>query len=136
MRWNLTADNKVSWPGWCHGSAGYTFLWTALYRFTSDEKYLSIAEKTAKHFMTGGHEGGVCNLCCGAAGECYALLSLYNVTQNEFYFMEAKQLAKKLLPQVYSGQMRNNSLYKGDIGIGVLLTELNHPQFARMPLFE
>jgi serine/threonine-protein kinase len=136
MRWNLTADNKVSWPGWCHGSAGYTFLWTALYRFTSDEKYIMVAEKTAKHFMTGGHEGGVCNLCCGAAGECYALLSLYNATQNEFYFMEAKQLAKKLLPQVYTGQMRNNSLYKGDVGIGVLLTELNHPKFARMPLFE
>ena len=47
-----------------------------------------------------------------------------------------EQLAKKLLPQVYSGQMRNNSLYKGDVGIGVLLTELDHPQFARMPLFE
>ncbi|MEO6720344.1 MAG: lanthionine synthetase LanC family protein [Ferruginibacter sp.] len=136
MRWNLTVDNKVSWPGWCHGSAGYTFLWTAIYRFTNDEKYLFTAEKTAKHFLASDAEGSVCNLCCGGAGECYALLNLYNVTQNAFYLTEAKRLAKKMLPHIYSGQMRNNSLYKGDIGVGVLLTELALPQFARMPLFE
>ena len=136
MRWNLTSDNKVSWPGWCHGSAGYIFLWTALYNFTNDEKYLFTAEKTAKHFLASQKESSVCNLCCGGAGECYALLNLYNVTHNNFYLNEAKQLARKMLPHAYSGQMRNNSLYKGDVGVGVLLTELAYPEFARMPLFE
>ncbi|HRI21235.1 MAG TPA: lanthionine synthetase LanC family protein, partial [Panacibacter sp.] len=136
MRWHLTADNQTSWPGWCHGSAGYTFLWTALYRFTNDERFLVTAEKTAKHFLITDAQATMGSLCCGTAGECYALLNLYNTTQNNFYLAEAKRLAKKMLPHIYAGQMRNHSLYKGDVGIGVLFTELACPQFAKMPLFE
>jgi serine/threonine-protein kinase len=61
---------------------------------------------------------------------------LYNVTGNNFYLLEAKRIAKELMPLVYAGQMRNHSLYKGDIGVGVLFAELANPKFARMPLFE
>ena len=136
MRWELTPANKTSWPGWCHGSAGYIFLWTALYRFSNEERYLFTAEKTAKHLLATSEEGGVCNLCCGAAGTCYALLNLYNVTGNNFYLAEAKRIARELIPLVYTGQMRNNSLYKGDVGVGVLFAELANPKHARMPLFE
>ena len=135
LRWNITAGNAASWTGWCHGSAGYTFLWCAMYTYSKDEKYLELAQKTARHFLT---ETGVTNvsLCCGLSGECYALLRLFNITKNEYYLLEAKNKAKKILHNVYTPDARNNSLYKGDIGAAVLLTELNKPCYARMPLFE
>jgi len=136
VRWEISNTEPVSWTGWCHGSAGYTFLWTALFRYTSDQLYLELAQKTAGHFLDAAPAGMNGSLCCGRAGECYALLSVYNVTQDDFYLNEAKRIAKQMLPHIYSGQMRNHSLYKGNIGAAVLFEELNRPEFARMPLFE
>lgn len=135
LRWPLAFGNEASWPGWCHGSAGYTFLWSELYRFTGDEHYLETAEKTARHFLHIETPSGG-SLCCGLAGECYALLNLYNVTKNEVYLMEAKRLAKGVLQTIYASDSKNNSLYKGDVGAAVLFTELAQPEHARMPLFE
>ncbi|WP_026629077.1 protein kinase domain-containing protein [Dyadobacter alkalitolerans] len=136
LRWEISNTEPVSWTGWCHGSAGYTFLWTALFHFTSDEHYLDLATKTANHFLNAAEPGMNGSLCCGRSGECYALLSVYNATKNNFYLTEAKRIAKQMLPHIYSGQMRNHSLYKGNIGAAVLFEELERPEFARMPLFE
>ncbi|SDE88994.1 serine/threonine protein kinase [Dyadobacter soli] len=136
MRWEISNTEPVSWTGWCHGSAGYTFLWTALFHFTSDECYLELAQKTAAYFLNAAQPGMNGSLCCGRSGECYALLSVYNASKNDFYLTEAKRIAKQMLPHVYSGQMRNHSLYKGNIGAAVLFEELDRPEFARMPLFE
>ncbi|SEI53246.1 Serine/threonine protein kinase [Dyadobacter sp. SG02] len=136
VRWEISNTEPVSWTGWCHGSAGYTFLWTSLFRFTADEHYLELAKKTAGYFLNAAQAGMNGSLCCGRSGECYALLSVYNATKDDFYLNEAKRIAKQMLPHIYSGQMRNHSLYKGNIGAAVLLEELNRPGFARMPLFE
>ncbi|MCF2517617.1 protein kinase domain-containing protein [Dyadobacter sp. CY351] len=136
LRWEISNTEPVSWTGWCHGSAGYTFLWTALFHFTSHEHYLNLATKTANHFLNAAQPGMNGSLCCGRSGECYALLSVYNATKNDFYLTEAKRIAKQMLPHIYSGQMRNHSLYKGNIGAAVLFEELERPEFARMPLFE
>lgn len=136
LRWEISNTEPVSWTGWCHGSAGYTFLWTALFHFTSDDRYLQLAQKTAGHFLNAAPAGMNGSLCCGRAGECYALLSIYNAAKDDFYLTEAKRIAKQMLPHVYSGQMKNHSLYKGNIGAAVLLEELDRPEFARMPLFE
>lgn len=136
LRWEISNTEPVSWTGWCHGSAGYTFLWTALYHFTADDKYLALAKKTAAHFLHAASAGMNSSLCCGRSGECYALLSVFNATGDDFYLLGAKRIAKEMLPHIYSGQMRNHSLYKGNIGAAVLLEELNRPEFARMPLFE
>ncbi len=135
MRWPLTNTDPASWPGWCHGSAGYTFLWCVLYKITGDETYLEAAKLTANHFLATDPFINS-SLCCGMAGECYALLSVFNLTNDEFYLDQARKLANRLLLDAYTTQTRNNSLYKGDIGIAVLLTELKKPQYARMPLFE
>ncbi|OJV13739.1 MAG: hypothetical protein BGO21_20520 [Dyadobacter sp. 50-39] len=136
IRWEISNTEPVSWTGWCHGSAGYTFLWTALFHFTADEHYLELARKTANHFLNNAHGGMNGSLCCGRSGEGYALLSVYNAAKDDFYLAEAKRVAKQMLPHIYSGQMRNHSLYKGNIGAAVLLEELDRPEFARMPLFE
>ena len=136
VRWPLSLTENASWPGWCHGSAGYTFLWSALYRFTGNKTFLQTAEKSVSHFLSANKEGTLANLCCGRSGEAYALLNLYNATQNDFYYKSAKALAKAMLPQAHGNQMRNHSLYKGDIGLGILATEIEFPSFARMPFFE
>ena len=136
IRWEISNTEPVSWTGWCHGSAGYTFLWTSLFQFTSDEHYLELARKTAAHFLNAASASMNGSLCCGKSGECYALLSVYNATKEDFYLSEAKRIAKQMLPHIYSNQMRNHSLYKGNIGAAVLFEDLNRPEFARMPLFE
>jgi serine/threonine-protein kinase len=136
IRWEISNTEPVSWTGWCHGSVGYTFLWTSLFHFTSDERYLELAKKTAGHFLYAASPAMNGSLCCGRSGECYALLSVYNATKEDFYLTEAKRLAKQMLPHIYSGQMKNHSLYKGNIGAAVLFEELDRPEFARMPLFE
>lgn len=136
IRWEISNTEPVSWTGWCHGSAGYTFLWTSLLHFTSDERFLNLAKKTASHFLNAATAGMNGSLCCGRSGECYALLSVYNATKDDFYLTEATRMAKQMLPHIYSGQMKNHSLYKGNIGAAVLFEELNRPEFARMPLFE
>lgn len=76
------------------------------------------------------------NLCCGLSGQAYASLNLYNITGNGNYLKQAKDYAKLILKKMYAHDMRNHSLYKRDIGVGVLLTEINEPKFAKMPLFE
>ncbi|MCE7064068.1 protein kinase domain-containing protein [Dyadobacter sp. CY326] len=145
MRWEISETEQTSWTGWCHGSAGYTFLWTALFHFTFDAHYLDLAKKTAGHILNAQPGAAQPNaaqqvvngsLCCGRSGECYALLSVYNATRDNFYLTEAKRLAKQMLPHIYCVQMKNHSLYKGNIGAAVLFEELDRPEFARMPLFE
>jgi eukaryotic-like serine/threonine-protein kinase len=136
IRWHLTGKDAASWPGWCHGSAGYTFLWTLLYKITREERFMEMAEKTANHFLAIDKNGTNGSLCCGMSGEAYALLSLFKITGNNFYLNEAKALGKRILKNIYGPGMKNNSLYKGDVGAAVLFTELMEPKFALMPLFE
>ena len=135
IRWPLTPQQNNSWPGWCHGSAGYTFLWTTLYKMTGNEKYIETAEKAARHFCadvatTNG------SLCCGLSGEAYALLNLYNTTSSPAWLKHAKQLKDRVQRYIHDPSMRPNSLYKGDIGAGLLIAEIAQPSSARMPLFE
>lgn len=135
ISWSVTCSNPTSWTGWCSGSAGYTFLWSELYAFTRDARYLETAEKTVRHFLS-DTQVSTESLCCGTAGKCYALLNMYRVAGNDLYLQEARQLARRMLKQAYLPENRNNSLYKGDIGLATLFTELRQPRLARMPLFE
>ena len=82
--WHLTANEKVGWPGWCHGSAGFAFLWSLLFKFTNDEFFLDLAEKTARHFLLTDNQNNNASLCCGMTGQAYALLNLFKITENTF----------------------------------------------------
>jgi len=134
-RWPLTPRENTSWPGWCHGSAGYTFLWTTLYKMTGDEKYIATAEKAARHFCS---DAAITNgsLCCGLSGMAYALLNLYNTTSAPVWLKHAGLIKDRVRKYIHHPSMRPNSLYKGDIGAGLLLAEIARPGLARMPLFE
>jgi serine/threonine-protein kinase len=135
MRWPLGHSEPNSWPGWCHGSAGYTFLWTALYKLSGNDKYIEVAEKAALHFRN-DRTGTNGSLCCGLSGQAYALLNLYKITSSPVWLKSAKGLRDRILKNIHDPSMRPNSLYKGDIGAGLLMTEIGRPELARMPLFE
>ncbi len=135
-RWALTNTEAISWPGWCHGSAGYTFLWTLLHQITKDEKFLELAESTTRHFLLTDKNNNNGSLCCGMGGEAYALLNVYKINDKNFYLKEAKALAKKMLLNIGNPAMKNNSLYKGEVGAGVLFSELASAKHSLMPLFE
>lgn len=134
-RWPLGLTEHISWPGWCHGSAGYIFLWTALHRLAGEVKYIDIASMAARHLCadratTNG------SLCCGLSGEAYALLNLYRASGDPVWLKHAQQLGARVQKYIHDPSMRPNSLYKGDIGAGLLIAEIAQPELARMPLFE
>ena len=133
--WPLSTGVQHSWPGWCNGSAGHIFLWVLLYKYFKDDKYLSIAEQLSNELFlqAPGHNG---NLCCGTAGNAYAMLSLYNVTGDKRYLIEVQRLKQVILKNISSPLLYNNSLYKGEVGLGILFCESAIPGLARMPLFE
>ncbi len=136
LRWNITNNGEESWPGWCHGAAGYAFLWMLLYKVTLEKRYLTYAQQSVRYFLENDQEDLNGSLCCGMSGQAYALLSIYRTTQDEYYLKEAKTLARRILRHAYSPVMRNNSLYKGDAGAAVLFAELENPMESGMPLFE
>jgi serine/threonine-protein kinase len=120
-------------PGWCNGSAGFVFLWTAGYDALGDERYLHLAEEAATH--TAEEPLFTADLCCGTAGRAYALLNVYRHTGAQQWLSAARRMANHAA--VYTGeQQRTNSLWKGELGVAVLVADLESPEQARMPFFE
>jgi len=122
--------------GWCHGSAGYLQLWTLAGRLLGDG-YLELAQGARQHLATsfgrdGNHNG---SLCCGFAGQAYALLAFHRWTGDAPSSALAKRVAELAIGYA-SLSNRPDSLYKGDIGIASLVSDLARPQLAAMPLFE
>jgi eukaryotic-like serine/threonine-protein kinase len=135
LRWTVSGSDKSFLTGWCNGSAGHIFLWSLLYQHFKVEKYLRIAMQAANHIILHA-ENNISNLCCGYAGEAYSFLNLYYLTKEKKYLDEAKKCEQKIMNQISLPPLRSNSLYKGDIGLAVLLSETGKPEFAQMPLFE
>lgn len=124
-----SAENSEIW-GWCNGSAGFVFLWTAAYRAYKDRHYLDLAERTAWNVWES--PAGSSSLCCGTAGQAYALLNCSRYTDDESWLRRALQRASS----AKSVNWRRDSLYKGDLGLAVLAFDIENPQAARMPMFE
>ncbi len=135
IHWPYSITDNTPWHGWCNGSAGHSFLWLLAYQYFRDEKFIRVAEKLSNHYLKPAHDSN-CNLCCGTAGMAYSTLGLYKTTHDKKYLDSVKRLNKMLLKNLTSPQLRNNSLYKGEIGIGVLFCESENPDMAMMPLFE
>lgn len=133
--WPVSTQQPKLWNGWCNGSAGYVFLWTLLYKYTGEGKYLSIAKKCADHFYKTAYTRNA-NLCCGMSGKAYAMLNLYNTTNEKSWLQKAQEIEKMIMQQIGSPALHNNSLYKGEVGVAVLLAEMSEPTLSRMPLFE
>jgi serine/threonine-protein kinase len=120
-------------PGWCNGSAGHVFLFTAAYDAYRDERFLRLAEEVALH--AADEPMYTADLCCGSAGRAYGLLNLYKHTGDTDWLARARRLANHAAG--YTGeQTRANSLWKGELGVAVLIADLESPENAQMPFFE
>ncbi len=139
--WVLPQDGQGAanyMPGWCNGSAGQIFLWTTAHRVFHDEAYLRLAEKAAWHAWES--IDSISNLCCGLAGQAYGLLNLYKHTGESVWLERARELASRAAAwdtNNYAAlKLAPESLYKGEMGVAVLASELSAPQAACMPFFE
>jgi eukaryotic-like serine/threonine-protein kinase len=131
-------------PGWCNGTAGYVHVWVLAHQTFGDERYLQLAERAGQN--TFEEPNSIGGLCCGLAGRAYGLLCLYKYTQEEKWLIRAKQLAERAL--AYDNcflvrldrrsalERRRHSLYKGELGLAVLLADLSSANESSMPFFE
>lgn len=133
--WPRTAGSGLSdrMPGWCNGSAGFVFLWTLAHDLLRNDAYLRLAELAA--WNTWEEPVATGDLCCGSAGRAYSLLNLYRHTGEREWLGRAKMLANHAATTLESSLCRH-ALWKGDLGIAVLIADLESPETAAMPLFE
>jgi len=109
------------------------FLFTLAYRLVGDAEWLQLAELAA--WNTWDAPCDATTLCCGTAGRAYALLNLYKHTGAAEWLSRARQLANHAAANATNGE-RTNALWKGELGIAVLIADLASPENARMPFFE
>jgi hypothetical protein len=123
------------WPGWCHGNAGYIFLWNLAADTYGDPGFAELAERAA--WLVDGTTG-VSSLCCGTAGQAYAALNQYRARGDDRWLSLAVALAERgAAEDALAGDAPTPlSLYKGHVGLALLAAELASPERAAMPLFE
>ena len=138
-RWPLmppagTASDEF-WPGWCHGNAGYVFLWNLAQAAYKEAVFAELAERAAR--LT-DFTRGVTSLCCGAAGQAYAALNQYRSTGEKRWHSLAIRIANRAATNgdLAADATTAFSLYKGHVGLALLAVELECPERAAMPLFE
>jgi serine/threonine-protein kinase len=128
------ADTALS-ASWCNGAAGYVYLWTLAHNQRNEDSFLRLAQKAAWSAYE-GQAAAPGDLCCGLAGRAYALLNLYRHTGETAWLTRARLLADRAVANVRTHALRRDSLYKGDIGVAVLLADLQAPAHATMALYD
>jgi serine/threonine-protein kinase len=133
--WVLRAgDGGSTMPGWCNGSCGHLFLWLAAHRRYGRDEHLELARGAAWDSWDAPESGAT--ICCGHAGRAYALLALHRRTGERIWLERARDLAWRAAREETSPDDYPHSLYKGDLGLTLLLADLERPHEARIPLFE
>lgn len=120
--------------GWCNGASGHLFTWTLAHRLLHDPRWLALAERSAWHEWDQPRHHA--DLCCGTAGRAYALLNLYKHTGATEWLSRARHLANHAASMAVQTSQRTNALWKGELGIAVLISDLTAPEQAAMPFFE
>jgi serine/threonine-protein kinase len=124
--------------GWCNGSAGHIFLWTAAHDVFRDDAYLRLAERAA--WQAWESTASVPNLCCGLAGQAYGLLNFYKHTGESIWLDRARELSFRAAAwdtdRYAAMKLTPESLYKGETGVALLAAEQSAPEAACMPFFE
>jgi serine/threonine-protein kinase len=119
--------------GWCHGPAGYAHLWSAAASVLGDAAHADRALQAAE--ASWANRERVATLCCGLAGQAYAMLVAYRVSGEARWRDRAQTLAAAATRAVGTRWCLPNSLWKGDVGVALVVSELERPGRACMPLF-
>lgn len=118
---------------WCNGAAGLVGLWLLASRII-DDSFAVLAEGAAWTALDGSPVPG--DLCCGLAGRAYALIALYRATGDRIWLARAHGLADQAAVAIREHALRQDSLYKGSVGVAVLAADLERPSEAAMPFFD
>jgi serine/threonine-protein kinase len=117
--------------------AGFVHLFSLASEAYQHKGFLETAEGAGwdvwgSRFFSGHH------LCCGLAGRAYALLNLHRSTGDPAWLDKAGTLADRAVAHILeTGDTESpNSLYRGRLGVAVLVAELEQPEEATMPFFE
>lgn len=137
--WYIGNRNPIYMPGWCNGTTGYLFLWSLAYDLLGDEAYMQLAEKAAWNIWEDPAQSA--NLCCGLAGRGYALLHWYKCTGDNLWLDRSHILTNRAATNIRAKPVDTDtgfehSLYKGEVGIAALLSDLAYPKLAAFPFFE
>ena len=121
-------------PGWCNGNAGHVHLWTTAHETYADPRYLELATKAAWGMWE--QPVNFNNVCCGAAGCAYAMLNMHRHTGDKDWLRRARHYAHRVAthpdrPSDNPGDV--HSLYKGDVGLMLLLDEIRIPPSRGCP---
>ncbi len=131
LRWRW---GRSTMPGWCNGSAGFVHLWTLAHRELGDPAFAALAEGATWNAWESPEGGG--SLCCGLAGRAYALLNFHRHGGGREWLGRARVLASRAALEIERASEREDSLYKGKIGVALLAADLARPETAVMPFFE
>lgn len=121
-------------PGWCHGPAGYVYLWLLAANALKRPDFVELAE--AASWGTWDFAPGVPHLCCGAAGQAYAFSAVARATGDERWLDRAHMRAGEAARLPPESKTHPLSLFRGQAGVAALVTELQQPECARFPIFE
>ena len=127
------------WSSWCHGHAGYVFLWNLAHMIYGEPAFAELAEGAARLTVDRrAQPANITSLCCGSAGAVYAVLNHHRATGEEIWRARAQRLAEDRArePVLAPDATSPLSLYKGHAGLALLAAELERPELAVMPLFE
>ena len=138
--WNIgartTGAEPHPSPSWCNGTAGHVHLWLAAHTAFGDARYAALAEAAGWNVWDDSRDNAS-DACCGMTGRAYALLALHRATGGGAWKQRADALADRAMLASTPDSSTSHRLYKGALGVALLLDELNHaPSEARMPLFE
>jgi hypothetical protein len=121
-------------PSWCNGAPGQVHLWNAAHRVFGDAAWHDLAVRCA--WNAAEAFGGGAGICCGAAGRAFALLNAYRNTSDDAWVRRARTTAARALRQAGEQPGLRYSLYRGDLGLALVLESLDDADDARQPLFE
>jgi serine/threonine-protein kinase len=132
--WPRREGSPEIWRGWCRGSAGWVQLWTLAHEVLGDGELLAMTERAARHAVAAGPTEPA-GLCCGQAGEGYAALAMYRATSDGTWLDHAHRLVVQASLALGTPNLPDHSLWRGDLGLALLATELSQPDRAAMPLY-
>ena len=103
-------------------------------RSLGNEVFGRIAARAALHAYEAPTD--IADLCCGAAGRAYAMLDMFRHTGERQWLTRAHALAERAVGLADRGFLARSSLYKGEVGVALLLADLDRPELSCMPLFD
>ena len=131
--WPRRTDAPEVWAGWCHGSAGWAQLWTLAWDVLGDPDALVLAEVAGADAVAIEDAGP--GLCCGEGGAAYAALALFRATGDRAWLDHARRLGAHAAGAATGPSFPEHSLWQGDVGVALLIAELEDPSSATMPLY-